>query len=65
MDSQSLSHTRWCIEINKYIIQIQRSRNNRRSSVCRPCIHMRKYSVKAKCFKFYGIPKGEEYANDI
>ena len=49
----------------KYPMQIQRSRNYRRSGMYRPRTHMRKYFAKAKCIKFYGIPKREKYANDI
>lgn len=49
----------------KHLMQIQRSRNYRRSCVCRSCTYVREHTAQAKRIKFYGIPEREEYAHDI
>lgn len=55
----------WTVEIRctgdvKYIMPVQRSRNNRGRSVCRPCVYVREHSAKDKRFQFHGLPEREE-----
>ena len=49
----------------RYTVQIQGSRNYGRCSVCRLHAYVRKYPAEDKYFKFYGVPEGEKYTDDI
>ncbi len=54
-----------CTGDNKYIVQVQRSRDHRRGSVHRSCTFVCKHPTEDEYLKFYGISEREEYANDI
>ena len=49
----------------KYIVQIQRGENHRRSGVCGSCTYVREHTAEDKCIELYGIPEREEHADDL
>ena len=50
---------------HKDAMQVQGSRNTRRSHDARPCTSAFEYSTKNKRVKFHGISQGKKRTNDV
>ena len=50
---------------HKDIMQVQGSRNHRRSYDARPRTFAVEYPAKDEYIQFYGIPKGKKCVNDV
>ena len=46
-------------------MSVERSRDNRRRSMCRPYTYVGEYTTEDECIRIYGVSERKKFANDI